>query len=313
MIKQRLLAVIPTLLIVLFVAMLLYQLAPTDPAVMIAGDSATPAKVAQIRAELGLNKPLPERYVDYVGNALRGNLGESYQTNQPVSSLIFHALPVTFSLALIALIMMLFLGVPAGVVAAVFRGRWPDHLLTAVTSVAVAIPSFVAALVLVVLFAVQRDWLPSIGYVGFAQDPVEWLLHLILPAFALALPSAAELARQIRGSMLDMMEQDFVRTQYAKGLSEWRIIGKHVAKNSGVSVMTVLGLQMGRFLGGVVIVETLFALPGLGYLSYQAVIGRDLPVIQGVVVVTAVIVLAVNFLVDLSYLYFSPRMRSAHV
>ncbi|MGE3619216.1 MAG: ABC transporter permease [Acidimicrobiia bacterium] len=307
---RRLLSAIPTLLLVLLLAMLLLEATPGDPARVIAGDAASDEDVAVVRERLGLDEPLVGRYLDYARGAVVGDLGESFRDGQPVASSIARTLPVTASLGIVSLLLAVAFAVPAGVVAAVRRNGLVDRALTAVGAIFVAVPPFVVALVLVVLFSIDRNWLPATGYVKLSDDPLEWLRHIALPCVALALPSAAELARQLRGSMVDVLQEDYINTQFAKGLRRRAIIGKHVAKNAAAPVVTVLGVQAGRILGGVVIIESLFVIPGFGNLVYLAVLGRDFPVVQGAVLVSALVVVVVNLLVDLSYLYFDPKLRS---
>ena len=309
MITRRIAAIVPTAFLALFVAMFLLQLAPTDPAAIIAGVKASPADIARVRRELGLNLPFFTQYAHYAAKAFRGNLGTSYATGQSVSGLIAHALPVTASLVLVAVLFALLLAVPFGVLAALHRDRLTDRALTVLSSMFVGVPPFVVALVLVTVFSLQNHWLPSGGYQPLASGLVPWLRSLLLPGIALALPLAAELSRQIRGALVDVMEEDFIRSQHAKGLPLRRVIGKHCAKNAAVPVVTVLGLQLGQLLGGAVLIEVIFTLPGIGYLAADAVGGRDFPLVQGIVLVTTFIVMMVNLLVDLSYLYLDPRSR----
>jgi peptide/nickel transport system permease protein len=305
----RIASVVPTLLVVLLFAMTLVDLPPGDPATVLAGDGATSAQIQQVRERYDLDQPVLVRYKNYIGGLLDGDLGESYRGNQPVASMIGRALPVTASLILWSLILSLLIGIPAGLIAALKRDKLADRLVTGFSSLFIGVPPFVFALVLVVVFAVTRHWLPATGYVPFADDPVGWARHLFLPGLALAIPAAAEIARQLRESLIDTLDQTFIRAQYAKGLSPARIVGRHGLKNSAIPVVTVLGLQIGGILGGAVVVEQVFVLPGFGYLGYSAVVGFDYPVIQGVVVVAAVLVLLTNLLVDLSYQFFDPRVR----
>jgi peptide/nickel transport system permease protein len=209
------------------------------------------------------------------------------------------------------MIFILLIGVPAGVLAALHRGRLVDRLVTLVSSALMAIPPFVFALVLVIVFALDRSWFPAGGYVPPSDGILEWARHLILPAFTLALASSAELARQIRGALADTMEEDFIRSSHARGLSRRSVVGKHAAKSAAIPVVTVLALQIPRLLGGAVVVELIFALPGFGYLALDAVQARDVPVVQGVVLVSGIVIIFTNLLADLSYGYFNPKVRTA--
>jgi peptide/nickel transport system permease protein len=307
---KRTAAAVPTLLLVLFLSFLLIDLVPGDPARIVAGSDATPAQLDVVRARLGLDKPFVERMGTYVVKVAQGDLGKSLQNQQPVTERIASSLPVTMSLGLVAMLFALIIAVPCGVLAALNRGRWFDHVVALLSSLLIAIPPFVVGLIFVVVFALQRSWLPAAGYVPFGQNPLEWLRSLILPGLALALTPAAELVRQIRGTLVDTMEQDFVRTVRAKGMPRRYVLGKHAAKNAAPPVVTVLGLQVGRILGGAVVVERIFAISGFGTLAFDAVLSRDLPLIQGVVLVSALAVIICNVLVDFSYGYFNPRLRS---
>jgi peptide/nickel transport system permease protein len=308
---RRLISVIPTLLLITILSFLLLKLIPGDPARTLAGDNATEAQVKVIRHSLGLDKPVIQQYFDYMGNLLHGDLGTSLVNGDSVTHRIGQALPVTASLALFALIFAILIGVPAGVLAALRRGRAADHLVTGASSVLIAIPPFIVASLLVIVFALDRSWLPAGGYVDPSAGIGEWARYLVLPALALSLASAAELARQVRGSLADTMEEDFVRSAHARGLKNRSVIGKHAAKSAAIPVVTVLALQVGRILGGAVIVELIFAMPGFGTLALDSVLSRDVPVVQGIVLVSAIVVIATNLLADLSYGYFNPKIRTS--
>jgi peptide/nickel transport system permease protein len=291
-------------------ALLLMDLMPGDPATIMAGERATPEAVEAIRADLALDRPFVERFVDYVGGVLRGDLGQSPGSASSVWDRIWASLPVTFSLGLVAMVMAVVGGVATGVAAALHQGRPLDRAVTGVSSVLLAVPSFVVGLALVIFFAVDRSILPASGYEPLSAGLWPWLERLILPGAALALASGAELARQTRGALVDTMEQDFIRAHRAKGLGRWRVLAKHAAKNAATPVVTVAGLQITRILGGAIIVERIFGMHGFGELAVNAVLTRDLVLIQGVVLVSAVVVLLVNLLVDLSYAYLNPQARS---
>jgi peptide/nickel transport system permease protein len=309
LIARRLLTMVPILLGVVFLAMLLMELSPSDPARSLAGADASAEAVATIRHHLHLDQPLWQRYLRYVGGMLKGDLGSSPLGNTSVWGEISKAFPVTLSLTVVGMVFATVLGVTGGAIAAVRQGRLADRLVTAVASVVQAVPPFVAGLGLVIVLAVDRAWLPPGGYVALADNRWEWLRHVVLPAATLALPVAASLARQTRAALLDTLEQDYIRALRAKGLRERSILGKHAAKNAATPVVTVLGLSVGTILGGAVIVESIYALPGFGTLATNAVISRDLPMMQGAVVVAAVFVLLTNLLVDISYGFFNPKVR----
>jgi peptide/nickel transport system permease protein len=309
LVARRAITAVPTLLGVILVAMLLLELMPGDPAAIMAGDNATPEAVETIRDDLDLDKPVWERFGSYLWNVVQGDLGRSPGTTTPIWDRISEALPVTLSLALVAMALAVLAGVPAGALAALRKGRWPDRAVTAAASVMQAVPAFVVGLGLVIAFAVNRSWFPASGYQPLAAGLGEWLRYLFLPALALALSSAAELARQTRGALVDTLEQDFIRANRAKGLSERLVVGKHAAKNAATPVVTVAGLQVARILGGAIVVEQIFGMHGFGSLAVNAVLSRDMVLIQGVVLVSAVGVLIANLLVDLSYGYLDPKVR----
>ena len=307
---RRLLAAIPILFLVILMSFLLLELMPGNPAATLAGEQATEAQVQALEEKLGLDEPVVSRFFDYVGGVLHGDFGTSLFNSRDVTELIRDALPVTVSLIAIALVMALLIAIPSGMYAATHKGGWIDRALTILSATFVAIPQFVLAFFLVIFLAVNREWFPATGYESIAEGGYwGWLHHLLLPAFALSLGSAAELARQLRGSMIDTLEEDYIRTTRAAGLKPRAIVWKHALRNSAIPVVTVLGLQAGRLLGGAVIIESVFALAGFGSLAYQAVLQQDIPVIQGVVVVSAVAVLLVNLVTDSSYMFFNPRLR----
>jgi peptide/nickel transport system permease protein len=312
LVVSRIFAAIPLLLLVAFLSFALLELANrgTDPAARIAGDGASPDQIAMVRENLNLDSPMVVRYVEWVGNAITGNLGTSLYSGQSVTDALMERIWITGSLALWAIILTVLIGIPLGVWAAVKQGSIVDRAVTTVAALLMSVPPFVLGLVLVITFAISRAWLPATGYVTIAEGGiVEWARHLILPGIALAAVSAAELARQTRGSIVDTLNKDFVRTARAKGLSENSVLWKHTMKNAAVSIVTVLGMQMGRILGGAVTVEFVFAISGLGMLGYTAVIQRDLPMVQGVVIISALVVLLCNLLVDMSYGYLNPKIR----
>ncbi|WP_194829802.1 ABC transporter permease [Nocardia sp. XZ_19_231] len=308
---RRTLSAIPLLLALSLFVFVLLDLMEGNAARAAAGENATAEDVAAASARLGLDKPLLVRYALWLGNAIQGDLGQSLLSSQSVSSLIMERVPVTLSLALVTMIIAILVGIPLGVVAALRPNRPLDRVVTGIASILMAMPPFVVGLVLVLVFAISTTLFPATGYSALGESGFgEWLNHLILPAIALAVISGAELARQTRAAMVDTLGMDFVRTARAKGLRSPMIIGKHGLKNAGVPIVTVLGLQAGRVLGGAVTVEFVFALPGFGSLAVSSVNQRDIPVILGIVMVSAVGVLIVNLVVDISYGYFNPRLRS---
>jgi peptide/nickel transport system permease protein len=309
LVVRRLLAVVPLLFLVTFLAYGMVLLIPGDPAIAIAGENATAEQVEATRERLGLNDPFLVQYGRWIGNAVQGDLGQSLFTNRSVRDAIFDRLPVTLVLTGTALALATAVALPAGILAALRRGSWVDRATTVSATVGVAMPNFWLGLLLVLVFAVSNRWLPAIGYVPFTEDPVRWAKHIILPAIALGAAACAEITRQLRSAVIDVVEQDYVRTARAKGLQKRKIIVKHVLKNAAIPVVTVLGLQVTRLLGGAVIIEQVFALPGMGQLAVLAVFDRDVPMILGVVLVASVVAVVVNLLVDLSYGWFNPKVR----
>ncbi len=311
MLVRRLAGAVPLLAIITLIVFSLVLIVPGDPAVLVAGDTATPADIAAVRESLGLNDPIWEQYGRWLAGAVQGDLGTSIYSSESVTSAILTALPVTASLTFMALLVGTATGLIAGVIAGIRPDTWIDRLVTTVTSVGVAVPHFWIAMVLLALFSFRYDWLPFGGYVPFTESPYEWFRHLILPALALGASVAAEIARQSRASLTTALTQDYIRTAEANGLSRFDIVARHAMKNAAVPVVTVLGLQFNRLFGSAVVIEQVFSLPGIGRLSLQSVFVRDFPMIQGIVLFAAVTVVLTSLLVDLSYTYLNPRVRQA--
>jgi peptide/nickel transport system permease protein len=305
----RLLAAVPTLLLLSLAAFSLLYLVPGDPARVIAGETTDPAQVEAIRTQLGLNDPYLTRFGDWLGGLFRGDLGTSLYSSASVGQTLADRLPVTLSLALLAVVITVVVAVPLGVLAGLRPGTWMDRITSLSASFGVSVPNFWIGLMLVLLFAITLGWLPAVGFQPLENGVGEWARHLILPAFTLALPAIAEVSRQLRASVVDAAHSDYVRTARAKGLPEVRVVGKHLLKNALVPAVTVLGLQLAYMLGGTVVVEQVFGLPGIGSYAIQAVDQRDFPVIQAVVLLAGIMVILVNILVDLSYGYLNPRVR----
>lgn len=307
---HRLLVMVPMFVVVSFGLFLLVDLAPGDAAVSIAGENASREEIQAVRTELGLDRPVVTRYVDWLGNAARGDFGDSLDRNQEVSALIGSKMAPTISLALLALTLAIVLGLGLGLVAASFQGRWPDRLVALFAAGGVALPPFVIGLILVIVLALQRSWFPATGYVPIGESIAEWLRHLILPAIALAWFPAAELARHVRSAVAEVLERDYVVTAWAKGLRFPAVLRRHVLRNAGIPIVTVLGTRLSTLLGGTMVVETVFNIQGLGTLTVFSVQARDVPVVLGIVVLSTAVVLIVNLLVDLSYLVLDPRARA---
>jgi len=308
-IAHRLIAAIPVLFLVSVFIFGLVHLMPGDPALVIAGDIASDELVDKIRTDLGLDRPLLEQYVAWLSGAVRGDFGESLFAPVPVTEAIMARLPTTLSLTVLALGIAVVIGITAGLISAVRPGGMLDRTATFGSSIGLAVPNFWVGLVLVVIFALSLGWLPATGYVRLSVDPVGWLKSLAMPAVALGTSASAVLARQTRNALVGVLERDHIRAARAHGLRPRSVIGKHGLKNASIPVVTVLGLQLTALLSGALVVEKVFALPGIGSLAITAVNRRDIPMIQGVVAFTTIIVLVVNLLVDVVYASLDPKVR----
>ena len=281
---------------------------PGDPAIALGAESRDPALLAQIRHKYMLDRPLPVQYAHWIWLALHGDLGVD-QRQLPVAHTIVTRIPITLEIALLSLLVSILVGIPAGVIAAVRRGKPSDHATTAVALVGLSVPHFWLGLLAIIWFAVDLHWLPAGGYVGWAH-PLDNLKHMVMPAFVLSAGFSAVLMRQMRSSMLTSLGADYVRTARAKGLSEWRVVGHHALRNSLITVTTVMGLQLGALISGIVTIEVIFGIPGFGSLTIDAVNQRDYTLIQGVVLVVAAGYVLVNLLVDVAYSLLNPRIRA---
>ena len=310
LISKRFVLAATVLLLVTFMVVGMQDLTPGDPAATVAGDSASPQVIAQIREQLGLNDPLPLRYVYYVRDVVRLDFGASLQTGQQVSDLVGSALPATVSIAVLAMIMTAILAAAAGVPSALRHRGWVDRAVVFGTALGLAAPPFVLALILQTYVSLHWALLPATGYVPLGDGPGLWLKSAFLPAFVLALASAAEMTRQVRGALIDTLEQDFIMATRSKGISEAAVVFRHAFRNSATPALTVLGLQVSRIIGGAVIIEGVFALPGLGQLGFNAIVNHDYPVVQAVVLVGAILVVGSNLVVDVVNGWIDPRARA---
>jgi peptide/nickel transport system permease protein len=308
-IAKRLWSLIPVMFVVATLVFFLVHLTPGDPASVILGPDAPQEAIAELRARLGLDPPLPVQFVRWFGQVLQGNLGESIFLRRPVTQAIVERLEPTLLLAGLATVLAVIIGIPTGVLAAVYRNTWLDRLFMSISIFGVSMPNFWLALNLIFLFALTLAILPVSGYVPLRDDPLLTLRFLLLPAFSLGFPQSALIARMTRGSMLDVLSQDYVKTARAKGLSEQLVIYKHALKNTMITVMTVIGIVLAITLSGSVVVETIFGLPGIGRLIINSVLRRDYPVIQGTVLFIAASYVLVNLLIDLLYMYLDPRIK----
>jgi peptide/nickel transport system permease protein len=311
-ILRRLALLVPVLVVVGVVVFGLVHLTPGDPAAVILGDRATPEDIARLRDQLGLNDPLPAQFVHWFGNALRLDFGESIFLGEPVTQALFDRAAPTALLTLYALFIQVLIGIPIGVAAAVRYNSRLDRALTAVAISGSAIPTFFLGILLILVFAVRLRWLPSGGYAPLTEDPVKHVRSMLLPAFALGFSSAGLLARMVRSSLLDVLREDYVRTAFAKGLPERLVIVRHGLRNALIPALTVIGISVGGLLGGAVVTETVFTIPGMGRLVVQSIARRDYPVIQGAVITIAMTYVLVNLAVDVLYVYVDPRVRLGH-
>ncbi len=310
---RRILAVLPVLFVVSLVVFLILRLAPGDPAAVIAGNSATNDDIAKIQVQLGLDRSIPVQYGIWMGNVFRGDLGFSYYLNKPVTELIAQRVEPTLSLAFGTVILALLIAVPLGTVAAWRMGGWLDRLLSGFSVAGFSVPVFVIGYLLIYLFAIRLEWLPVQGYKSIsgpsAAGPWAWMRQLILPWMTLAMIYVALIARITRASVSEALTEDYIRTARAKGISESAVLLRHALANAAVPIVTVVGIGIALLIGGVVVTETVYAIPGLGSLTVDAVLNRDFPVIQGLVLLFSVSYVLINLLVDLSYLVLDPRIR----
>jgi peptide/nickel transport system permease protein len=312
LILRRLASAVPVLILVSLISFVLIWLVPGDAAAELAGPGATTAELARIRADLGLDQPVWMQALHWYRNLLSGDLGHSLLLNRSVSQAVLERLPVTLSLTAYALILTVLIGVLCGTIAALRRNTWVDQAMMMGALLGLSLPDFWLGLVGIYVFAVALGWFSAGDYIPFTQDPVGWLRTTTLPATALAITQIGLLARMTRSSLLEVLGQDYIRTAWAKGLPGRIVIVKHALRNIGVPVLTVVGIAVGILFSGAVVIESVFAIPGVGRLIIDAVLARDLPVIQGGVLVVGVFMVAVNIIVDLLYAVFDPRTRNEH-
>lgn len=282
---------------------------PGDPALAMAGEEASPERLAEIRTQLGLDDSLVTQYVNFVGNMLRGDFGQSTRTGTPVTDLIGTTLPVTLWLSAYALIVAIVIGIVLGVVAERFRGKWPEWFANGFALIGLSVPNFWLGILAILYLAVTLGWFPASGYVPMAEDPLGAIYHLTLPALILGTGLAAVIMRQTRASMIETMKMDYVRTARAKGLGRGRVLASYGLRNSLIVVVTIVGLQLGGLISGAVVTERIFALPGFGKLTLDAVFTRDYPVIQAVVLIITVGYIIINLAVDILYSVINPKIR----
>lgn len=307
-IGRRLLQIAPVVVLATFVVFGLMHLVPGDPAVTLAGDYATPERVEEIRRLYGFDKPFLVQYWEWLSNALRGNLSRSLQSTSPVTTLIANRFPNSLLVVSLALGLSMAVGVPLGILAATRSGTRLDGAITSLTSLGVALPNFWLAMILVALFSLGLNWFPATGAQPFSKGVGTALSHAVLPAVALAAGGIAEVTRQLRSALLEVLGSQYVRTLHAKGLSPLAILWKHGLKNVSVNLLTVFGLLVNRMLGATVVIEAVFAIPGMGSLVVAGAVAKDFPVVQGVVLTMVVVVVLTNFVIDTLYALLDPRV-----
>ena len=308
-IAKRLVATVPVMAVVAIVVFMMLRLTTGDPAAIIAGDNATSQDVAAIRAKLGLDRPVHEQFMIWISRMARGDLGESFFFKKQVTELIVERLEPTLALATSTLVLAVCFAVPLGVFAAVRRGTWIDRALMGFSVLGFSVPVFVVGYLLIYLFAIQLAWLPVQGYQRIAEGFGGFLLRLILPSVTLAIVYIALIARITRTSVLEVLGADYVRTARAKGLGDLPVLARHVVRNAAVPIVTVIGLGVALLIGGVVVTESVYSIPGLGRLTVDAVLARDYPTVQAVILLFSMTYVLINLLVDLSYVLLDPRIR----
>ena len=305
----RLAATLPVMGVVAVIVFLLLRLAPGDPAAILAGDAASPEQIAAIRARLGLDQPMPEQFATWIGRLLHGDLGTSIISNKPVAALILDRMEPTLALAATTILFAVLVAVPLGVVAAWRHNTWIDRAVMALSVAGFSVPVFVLGYLLIFGFAMNLRWLPVQGYVPIADGVWPFLSRLILPTLTLSVIYIALIARTTRSSVLEVLGEDYIRTARAKGIAEARVLRRHALRNAAIPVISVIGLGIALLISGVVVTESVFNLPGLGRLTVDAVLARDYPVIQGVILLFSALYVLINLAIDLSYLLFDPRIR----
>jgi peptide/nickel transport system permease protein len=306
---RRLAGAVPILLIVSLITFAMIHLIPGDPAAAIAGLSATPEQIGNIRRDLGLDQPLLSQLWHWYANLVRGDLGRSLLLGKPVTEVMMFRLPVTLALSAYAFAITLVIGLGSGIIAALRQNTWIDQLAMVLALLGISLPNFYLGLLMIILFSVDLGWLPSGGYVALTVDPLGWLATSTMPAISLALLLAGLLARITRSTMLEVLRQDYIRTARAKGLPDWQVVVKHALANAMIPIMTVIGIIVSLLISGSVVTETVFSIPGIGQLLTQAVLNRDYPMVQGGLFITTALLVLVNVVVDVCFALLDPRVR----
>jgi peptide/nickel transport system permease protein len=306
---KRFFILLVTLTVVSMVIFAVLMVIPSDPAQIILGIHATPETLQALRNKLGLDQPVMVQYLSYISNVARGDLGRSITYDVSIRSLIFSRLQVTIPLAVLSMMFAILLSIPMGIYSSLHRNRVGDYGIMVFSQIGLAVPAFWAGILLILFFAVTLHWFPAGGFQNWAVDPIKALKSLFLPALSLGFVRAAVLTRMTRSSMLEVLGEDYIRTARSKGLSKRAVVYKHAFRNAVIPIITIIGLQAGDLLAGAIIVENVFHLPGIGRLVFEAIGQRDLPVVQGIVLFIATMIVAINFAIDVAYRYFDPRIR----
>ncbi|MBX2879566.1 MAG: ABC transporter permease [Granulosicoccus sp.] len=306
---KRVLSVVPVLLVVAVIVFLMLRLTPGDPAANIAGDAATSEDIAKLRVELGLEEPLPVQFVIYMKNILQGDFGESFYYKRSVISMIADGVGPTVSLALFTIVLACLIAIPLGTLAAYKQGTWLDRLVMGFSVVGFSVPVFVIGYLLIYLLSVKLEWFPVQGYQPISEGIGGWAYRLILPSLALSVIFIALIARMTRTSVLEVLNEDYIRTARAKGLSETTVLVKHALRNAAVPIVTIVGIAIAILVSGVVVTESVFVIPGLGLLTLDAIQGRDYPTVQALILLFSVVYVVINLIIDLLYTLLDPRIR----
>ncbi|MEC1158791.1 ABC transporter permease [Cytobacillus horneckiae] len=306
---RRIFYVIPMLLITTLIVFSLILLIPGDPALALLGDNATAEKLAALRAQLGLDQPIIMQYWHWLTNAIQGDLGRSLFTGEYVSDAVFTRLGVTFQVVAMAMIFSFAFGLLFAITSVIKPNSWMDYIARFFGVLGTAIPNFWLAMILVVLFSVHLGWLPATGFTSISDHPVDFMKSVLLPSFCLGSFGAAQITRQLRSSLIEVLESDYIRTAYSKGLLLWQVIWKHGLRNALLPVVTTAGLLFGNMLGATVVIESVFAIPGMGQLAVHSILQRDFPMLQGVVLIMVLMILIINFITDVIYGVLDPRIE----
>ena len=308
-ILKRIITLIVTLILVSVITFLAFNVLPGDPALVMLGTDASPQKIVALRQELGLNESLPKRYVSWIENFVKGDLGKSIRFSEPVKDLVAKRIPVTFSLTIMSLLVIFIVAIPLGIFTAKKEGTVIDTVITVVCQINMAIPYFFLGILLIILFGIILKFFSPGRYVDYNQDFIGFLKYMIMPAIAIALPNIAIVVKFLRASVIQQMKQDYVRTAYSKGNSENKVLYRHMLKNSLITIITLMGMIISEILGVIIIIEQLFGVPGIGSILIMAISTRDFPLTQALVICFAFIVVFINFLVDILYQVIDPRIR----